>query len=102
MLAKHVYNLDLTDLPLDRLSDQKNKRTRRGFSRPESSNVAAGSSESGHATVGRQDSSIPDGQMLTKRGLSVMARSYSETNLAVKRRPIHKQQVKLQIYLVEI
>ena len=28
VLAKHVYNLDLNDLPLERLSEQKHKRTR--------------------------------------------------------------------------
>jgi lipid II:glycine glycyltransferase (peptidoglycan interpeptide bridge formation enzyme) len=31
VLARHVYNLDLTDLPLDRLSEQKEKKTRRGI-----------------------------------------------------------------------
>lgn len=28
VLARHVYNLDLNDLPLDRLSEQKSKRRR--------------------------------------------------------------------------
>ena len=28
VLARHVYNLDLNDLPLDRLSEQKAKRRR--------------------------------------------------------------------------
>lgn len=28
MLARHVYNLDLNDLPLDRLSEQKSKKRR--------------------------------------------------------------------------
>lgn len=30
MLARHVYNLDLTDLPLDRLTEQKAKKRRGG------------------------------------------------------------------------
>nr|CAD7401646.1 unnamed protein product [Timema poppensis] len=30
VLARHVYNLDLTDLPLDRLTEQKAKRRRGG------------------------------------------------------------------------
>ena len=30
VLARHVYNLDLSDLPLDRLTEQKAKR-RKGF-----------------------------------------------------------------------
>ena len=33
VLARHVYGLDLNDLPLDRLSEQKEKR-RRGGARP--------------------------------------------------------------------
>lgn len=32
VLARHVYNLELTDLPLDRLSEQKAKRQRKGIS----------------------------------------------------------------------
>ena len=28
VLARHMYNLDLNDLPLDRLSEQKEKRRR--------------------------------------------------------------------------
>ncbi len=28
VLARHLYDLDLTDLPLDRLSEQKTKRRR--------------------------------------------------------------------------
>lgn len=28
VLARHVYNLDLNDLPLDRLSEQKSKKRR--------------------------------------------------------------------------
>lgn len=30
VLARHVYNLDLNDLPLDRLSEQKSKKRRGG------------------------------------------------------------------------
>ena len=30
VLARQVYNLDLNDLPLDRLSEQKEKRRRAG------------------------------------------------------------------------
>lgn len=32
VLARHVYGLDLTDLPLDRLSEQKSKKRPRGGS----------------------------------------------------------------------
>ena len=30
VLARHVYNLDLTDLPLDRMTEQKSKKRRGG------------------------------------------------------------------------
>ncbi|XP_073994212.1 probable Rho GTPase-activating protein CG5521 isoform X1 [Rhodnius prolixus] len=33
VLGRHVYGVDLTDLPLDRLSEQKAKRQRRGLTR---------------------------------------------------------------------
>lgn len=32
VLARHVYNLDLNDLPLDRLSEQKSKRQKKSVS----------------------------------------------------------------------
>lgn len=99
VLAKHVYNLDLTDLPLDRLSEQKNKRSRRILSRPESTSAPSGGHEH-HAAVSRQNSTVPDGQILTRKyhqpGLS---RSYSETSLAVKRRPSHKHQVRDSLWM---
>lgn len=55
-----------------------------------------------HATVSRQDSTVPDGQILTRKfhqpgGLS---RSFSETSLAVKRRPSHKLQVGEKFFCV--
>lgn len=94
VLAKHVYNLDLTDLPLDRLSEQKNKRTRRLLSRPESTSAPSGNNGTGHPTISRQDSTVPDGQVLARKYQPGLSRSYSETSLAVKRRPTHKHQVR--------
>lgn len=95
VLARHVYNLDLTDLPLDRLSENKNKRTRRGLARPESSSIPSGNNESNQSGGGRQDSTVQDGQVLAKRLRPGLPRSYSETSLAVKKRPGYKQQVGL-------
>ncbi len=40
VLARQVYNLDLNDLPLDRLSEQKEKR-RRGRNVPVTSHHAS-------------------------------------------------------------
>ncbi|KAG5874289.1 hypothetical protein JTB14_005719 [Gonioctena quinquepunctata] len=86
VLARHVYNLDLTDLPLDRLNEHKSKRgARRGPSRPEHSTPCS-ISEGSHAAVCRQDSILPDGHVSSKRIRSTLARSYSETNLTIKRR----------------
>ncbi|KAK4884388.1 hypothetical protein RN001_000659 [Aquatica leii] len=90
VLARHVYNLDLSDLPLDRLSDQKFRRTRRSIGRPEGS-TPCGTSDSGHHPVCRQDSSVPDGHILTKRYRPGLARSLSENNLFAKRKS-QKQQ----------
>lgn len=82
VLARHVYNLDLNDLPLDRLIDSKSKRGRRGpINKTE---ITPSISETGHPSVLRQDSTLPDGQM-SKRTKSNIYKSYSETNLALKR-----------------
>lgn len=91
-MAKHVYNLDLNDLPLDRLSEQKSKRVRRTTGRTESSTPGS-ISESGHNAVSRQDSNVPDGQQISKHIGPGLIRSYSETSLAVKRRSTFKPQV---------
>ncbi|KAF5297114.1 hypothetical protein FQA39_LY02694 [Lamprigera yunnana] len=91
VLARHVYNLDLSDLPLDRLSDQKFRRTRRSIGRPENS-TPGGTNETGHHPVCRQDSTVPDGHILTKRYRPGLVRSLSETNLSIKRKS-QKQQM---------
>ncbi|CAH1364634.1 unnamed protein product [Tenebrio molitor] len=90
VLARHVYNLDLTDLPLDRLMDQKSKRGRRVISRPES-NAQCNINDHGHISVCRQDSSLPDGNVLRKKIKHGLTRSYSETSLNVKRRTSQRQ-----------
>lgn len=88
-MARHVYNLDLTDLPLDRMAETKNKRVRRLTSRTE--NSASGNIiESGHNVIVRQDSTAPDGQVIIKHIRPGLTRSYSETNLAVKRKQTSK------------
>lgn len=84
VLARHVYNLDLTDLPLDRLAEQKTKRTtRRGTSRTEI-NIAQVSQDipiTNHKQIlqhvpGDRIPSIPHRMGLT--------RSLSETSLQVR------------------
>ncbi|XP_076268274.1 putative Rho GTPase-activating protein CG5521 isoform X2 [Rhynchophorus ferrugineus] len=94
VLARHVYNLDLTNLPLDRLNDQKSKRTRRVVTRPESNSnnnpsMISSAQTDTHPTVTRQDSSLPDGNVfVSKRHKSGLTRSYSETSLNLKRRTV--------------
>lgn len=57
VLARQVYNLDLNDLPLDRLAEQKSKRGRKpastSISRPESTN------QTQQMKNNRQDSVLP-------------------------------------------
>lgn len=89
VLARHVYNLDLTDLPLDRVVDLKGKRVRKLTNRTETS--APGSlCESGHNSVSRQDSCAPDGLIISKIVRSGLSRSLSETSLALKRKSSQK------------
>ncbi|CAG9764824.1 unnamed protein product [Ceutorhynchus assimilis] len=88
VLARHVYNLDLTNLPLDRLNDQKWKRTKRITLRPETnaSSIANNTQNDGlHQAVSRQDSSVPDGNIFSSKRLkSSLSRSFSETSINVK------------------
>nr|CAI5843999.1 unnamed protein product [Callosobruchus analis] len=92
VLARHVYNLDLTDLPLDRLNE-KTKRGRKGPTKTEN-NIPNNSSDCQHSAVCRQDSSLPDGHCLSKRSRAAIPRSYSETSLTLKRRStLVKQEV---------
>lgn len=90
VLARHVYNLDLTDLPLDRLMEQKSKRGRRSANRPEST-IQGNLTDHGHISVCRQDSSLPDGNILRKKVKHGLTRSHSETSLNVKRRSFQRQ-----------
>ncbi|RZC33539.1 hypothetical protein BDFB_003365, partial [Asbolus verrucosus] len=80
----------LTDLPLDRLTEQKSKRGRRLTNRPEN-NAQCNMNEHGHIAACRQDSSLPDGNVLRKKNKHGLTRSYSETSLNVKRRSSQRQ-----------
>uniref|UniRef100_A0AAR5Q6P9 Rap-GAP domain-containing protein n=1 Tax=Dendroctonus ponderosae TaxID=77166 RepID=A0AAR5Q6P9_DENPD len=92
VLARHVYNLDLNNLPLDRLNEQKSKRTRRIVARPENITSSASGSSQLHQPVLRQDSSMPDGNIFSSKRLkSGLARSYSETSINMKPRTVVKR-----------
>ncbi|KAL1487986.1 hypothetical protein ABEB36_015366 [Hypothenemus hampei] len=94
VLARHVYNLDLTNLPLDRLNEQKSKRSRRIPTRPENhTSIVSGevASDSLHQTVSREDTSIPDGNgFSSKRHKTRLSRSHSESSLNIKGRTAAK------------
>ena len=81
-----MYNLDLNDLPLERLSEQKGKRGRGKSGSKAEINTPNNVSESNHHPVSRQNSSIPNGSHLSRLSHMNLTRSYSETNLTIKRR----------------
>lgn len=54
-------------------------------------------SESSHLPISRQGSSLPDGTPTSKQIRAGLFRSYSETNLAVKRRSISKVLPELKV-----
>lgn len=93
VLARQVYNLDLTNLPLDRLSEQKSKRRPRVTSKTENSNQMV-STESHPHQVERQDSSAPEETVVVKAPKPGLSRSYSETNLTKRRMP-HRRALSL-------
>lgn len=89
VLARHVYDLDLTNLPLDKLNDQKSKRSRRIIVRTDMHSTSSTQGDpqvdnNVSRSVCRQDSSLPDGNV--KKVKLNLARSYSESNLSVVRR----------------
>lgn len=101
VLARHVYNLDLTNLPLDRLNECRSKRSRRLTSRPEHSTPSS-IGETVHQNVSRQDSTLPDGHLLLKRARTTLTRSYSDNDLTVKRRSVRIKQRNVNQLLCQI
>ncbi|XP_043271577.1 probable Rho GTPase-activating protein CG5521 isoform X3 [Venturia canescens] len=84
VLARHVYNLDLNDLPLDRLSEQKSKKRRGVGSRA----ASAGSVQSPRrGSVDRETTvpgkeNVPDHPLLRdSRKIRQLPRSVSDNNI---------------------
>lgn len=96
VLARHVYNLELTDLPLDRLSEQKAKRQRKGISVTRNA-VSAGpghreseSPQEIHKLA--PDTSAGSGEQLPAKECDkyhIIRRSASESNLSLGSRRSH-------------
>lgn len=82
VLARHVYNLDLTDLPLDRLSEQKTKRTRRGTSRTDMNPVQVSQDTPTNANNKQELPHVPDGRIPAVPHR--LTRSLSETSLQIR------------------
>lgn len=92
VLARHVYNLDLTDLPLDRLSDQKNRRTRRGASKAEI-NPAQLPQDIPTTNSKQELPNVPDGRIVNATHRLGLVRSLSETSIQIRvnEKVLHRQ-----------
>ncbi|RZF33885.1 hypothetical protein LSTR_LSTR009909 [Laodelphax striatellus] len=94
VLARHVYNLELTDLPLDRLSEQKSKKQKRIGSVMRGSQVGQirRESESPQETKIQTDVSVDVSDTVTSRDCErclPLRRSLSENNLNLGHRRHH-------------
>ncbi|KAL1130226.1 hypothetical protein AAG570_013164 [Ranatra chinensis] len=88
VLARHVYGLELTDLPLERLSEQKAKRQRKGVSGSKNDRELNNHSET---ETQKPPMSVTDnGTLGEKESITYipLRRSASETNLILNRRRI--------------
>ncbi|XP_065226643.1 ral GTPase-activating protein subunit alpha-1 isoform X2 [Planococcus citri] len=102
VLARHVYNLDLQDLPLDRLTEQKAKR-RKGFigggskktssnensMKPEESNTCQTINETEPIDVSDERIVELDNKPLP---ISSMKRSKSDSNVSYEQKPCRKRE----------
>ncbi|XP_076666780.1 putative Rho GTPase-activating protein CG5521 isoform X8 [Andrena cerasifolii] len=83
VLARHVYNLDLNDLPLDRLSEQKTKRRRGVGSRAASTGSVQpprkGSVDQDNHTVSKEN--VTDHPMRDSRKVRPLPRSASDNTI---------------------
>lgn len=94
VLARHVYSLDLTDLPLDRLSEQKSKRQRRSGPVRGSINDSCRERDSPPETKSSADTSI--GNVLKK------LKMHWNVNVLVKMSFIYFQKIKFLVILFNV
>ncbi|XP_017795998.1 PREDICTED: ral GTPase-activating protein subunit alpha-1 [Habropoda laboriosa] len=94
VLARHVYNLDLNDLPLDRLSEQKTKKRRGVGSRAASTGSVQpprkGSVDQDNSTVSKEN--VTDHPMRDLRKVRPLPRSASDNTIynAKTRTKLHR------------
>lgn len=101
VMARQVYNLNLQDLPLDRLAEQKGKR-RRGATlwqqnTPDRMNVVASTKKVSNEQNSAED--VPEGTRINHGGTAVpgtpsLNRSYSEGSLAPFRKSRTRKRLK--------
>ncbi|KAK0164383.1 hypothetical protein PV328_003019 [Microctonus aethiopoides] len=104
VLARHVYNLDLNDLPLDRLSEQKSKKRRgvgcRAASACSVQSPRRGSIDRETSTAGKE--SIPDHAVRDFRKHRPLPRSASDNNIYNAKNRTRLQRIRLQSAPFEI
>lgn len=95
VMARQVYNLNLQDLPLDRLAEAKGKR-RRGTTFQQSTGSRGGSRSSNVIKTDEQMSEEATAGDRQRRltGTSVLNRSYSEGSLAPSRKNRSRRRLK--------
>lgn len=91
VLARHVYGLELNDLPLDRLSEQKSKKQRGGIKTDKCETTQQVEHESLSKSSITNDINV---RVEKYNGYSVLRRSASETNLIYRRRKITQEKIK--------
>lgn len=96
VMARQVYNLNLQDLPLDRLAEQKGKRRRGAFQAP----VVCDTRSSSRKTDANDDQTETTEECLnierhrTISGPASLNRSYSEGSLAPSRKSRARRRIK--------
>lgn len=100
VMARQVYNLNLQDLPLDRLAEQKGKRRRGAAAQQSSENRESVSMSSVcKAEIADEQTEQPDEGSTVERqrtisGATILNRSYSEGSLAQTRKSRARRRMK--------
>lgn len=94
VLARHVYGLDLTDLPLDRLSEQKTKKQRGGIKSDKSETSHPAENESLSKTPAITDINV---RVEKEVPCPVLRRSASESNLMYRRHRLIRRQLEKSV-----
>lgn len=94
VMARQVYNLNLQDLPLDRLAEQKGKRRRAGANQQQVSGSREGSNSSNAIKPDANEELSINERQRPISGPSPLNRSYSEGSLAPFRKNRSRRRLK--------